>query len=58
LSCRDALVDDLSPLKGMPLRTLLLDGTKISELSPLQGMKLFRAYPITEQTVTGTPDAI
>ncbi len=33
-------VDDLTPLKGMPLERLFLGGTKVSDLAPLQGMAL------------------
>jgi hypothetical protein len=33
-------VRDLSPLKGMPLKSLNLNGTAVAELSPLKGMPL------------------
>jgi len=40
LQLANAVVDDLTPLKGMPLERLTLSGTKVSDLSPLQGMAL------------------
>jgi len=36
--CRE--VDDISPLRGMPLKSLVLNGSEVSDLSPLQGMRL------------------
>ncbi len=40
LSCSDAPVADLSPLRGMPLTSLYCSNTQVSDLSHLQGMPL------------------
>jgi hypothetical protein len=40
LTCREAPLSDLSPLKGMPLTTLDCGQTQVSDLSPLKGMPL------------------
>jgi serine/threonine protein kinase len=48
LNLQDSTLDDLSPLKDMPLDRLLLAGTKISDLTPLQGALL------TELDLSGT----
>jgi hypothetical protein len=33
-------VQDLGPLQGMPLKTLMIYGSKVTDLRPLQGMQL------------------
>lgn len=33
-------IDDISVLQGMPLRTLILEGTSVADLTPLTGMSL------------------
>jgi hypothetical protein len=40
LACNDTPVKDLSPLKDMPLKRLLIHGTGVADLKPLQGMPL------------------
>ncbi|MFC1462532.1 SUMF1/EgtB/PvdO family nonheme iron enzyme [Verrucomicrobiota bacterium] len=35
-------VTDIAPLKGLPLRSLMLSSTSVSDLSPLRGMPLTR----------------
>ncbi len=48
-------VDDISPLAGMPLNTLILEGTSVADLSPLKGMQLKVLYlqdtPVTDLSV-------
>jgi formylglycine-generating enzyme required for sulfatase activity/prenyltransferase beta subunit len=43
-------VTDLSPLRGLPLKTLRLQGTPVSDLSPLRGM------PITDLMLEFCPN--
>lgn len=45
---QQSAVEDLSPLKGLPLRFLDLTGTAVTDLSPLAGMPLEQLY--LEQT--------
>ncbi len=40
--CRS--IDDISVLAGMPLNTLILEGTSVADLSPIQGMPLKMLY--------------
>lgn len=51
--CRN--VDDISALAGMPLSTLILEGTSVADLSPLKGMQLKVLYlqdtPVTDLSV-------
>ncbi len=49
--CHDSKVTDLKPLQGMPLKTLLLDGTQVADLSPLRGMPLI--FPGSWQLFAG-----
>jgi hypothetical protein len=39
-NCGGTKVTDLSPLKDMPLTTLLFQNSHVSDLSPLKGMRL------------------
>ena len=49
LSLMRTQVSDLTPLRGMPLKTLRLAGTKVSDLTPLHGM------PMESLQLSGTP---
>jgi len=48
-------VDDISVLAGMPLKTLILEGTSVADLSPLAGMSLETLHlqdtPVTDLSV-------
>jgi Leucine-rich repeat (LRR) protein len=44
LTCSGTQVSDLSPLKGMKLRTLNCDRTQVADLAPLQGMRLTNLF--------------
>jgi len=52
--CRD--IEDISVLAGMPLNTLILEGTSVADLTPLRGMQLKVLYlqdtPVTDLSVT------
>jgi len=39
-NCKDTPVSDLSILKGMPLKFLIVVNTKVTDLTPLAGMEL------------------
>jgi hypothetical protein len=39
-ACNFTAVTNLSPLQGMPLRSLMFHGTQVKDLSPLEGMPL------------------
>jgi internalin A len=43
-TCDNSQVADLSPLRGMPLTTLMFQVTKVADLSPLKGMPLEELY--------------
>ena len=43
-------VSDISPLKGMPLTDLLIQGTRVSDLAPLRGMQL-RSFTATSSPI-------
>jgi serine/threonine protein kinase len=48
LTLSNVPVDDLTPLKDMPLEKLVLSGTKVSDLTPLQNL------PLTDLDLAGT----
>lgn len=53
-------IEDISVLAGMPLKTLILEGTSVADLSPLTGMSLETLHlqdtPVTDLSVlTGMP---
>ena len=49
--CVNGPLSDLSPLKGMPLQTLVIYETGIADLKPLQGMPL-EAIRLTPRKIT------
>jgi hypothetical protein len=57
LLCDQTQVKDLSPLIGMPLKTLFCNDTSVSDLSPLRGMRL-SSFGFTPQKITVGMDAI
>ena len=52
LTLADSLVvQDLGPLKGLPLKELAVHKTGVTDLSPLQGMELEKIH-LTPQNIT------
>ncbi len=52
LELKKTSITDLSPIQGLPLKTLNADGCPISDLSPLRGMPL-RSVNVSSTKVTG-----
>ena len=63
LSCSNAKLKDLSPLRGSPIERLYIGNTDVADLSPLQSCTHLkyvycRSTPVTAETVDALKKAL